>query len=126
MPRSKPLYTSPPFRQIFNEQVWDIVAAIPRGRVMTYGQIAALIPKPDGIRKRFYVAARARWVGSAMANCPGRLPWHRVINAGGSISVRSGNDHHILQRRRLEAEGVPFDSKGRIDLGRFRHAPKGR
>lgn len=126
MQRSKPVYTSPPFRQQFNEQVWDIVAAIPRGRVMTYGQIAALIARPDGVRKRFYMAARARWVGSAMASCPGKLPWHRVINAQGKISVRDGNDHHLLQRRRLEAEGVQFDSKGRIDLDRFCHVPQHR
>lgn len=124
MKPSKPVFTSPPFRQAFNAQVWDIVAEIPRGKVMTYGQIAKLIPRPRGVRARFFNAARARWVGSAMAASPGGIPWHRVINSQGKISVRAGNDHHHRQRSRLEAEGVKFDQKGRIDLDRFCFTPK--
>lgn len=126
MKKSKPAFTSPPFRHAFDAQVWDIVAAIPRGKVMTYGQIAASIPRPKGIRAPFYHAARARWVGSAMAASPGTIPWHRVINAQGKISVRTGNDHHLLQRSMLEAEGIRFDAKGRIDLERFGFSPKKR
>ena len=90
---------------------------------MTYGQIAALVPRPKDVRARFYNAARARWVGSAMAASSGTIPWHRVINAQGKISVRTGNDHHLRQRSKLEAEGVGFDEKGRIDLERFGFTP---
>ncbi len=120
---TQPAFTSPPFRVGFNALVWEIVEAIPKGRVTTYGQIAALIPRPGGVRARHYRAARARWVGQAMAACPDGLPWHRVINSQGKISVRSRNDHHIKQQKLLEAEGVVFDKKGRIDLDRFKWNP---
>ncbi|MEX2115861.1 MAG: MGMT family protein [Bacteroidota bacterium] len=116
---SKPAFTSPPVREVFNNLVWDIVARIPKGRVITYGAIGTMIARPKGIRARYYNAAKARWVGSAMASCPSGLPWHRVINSQGKISIRSGNDHHVLQRTLLEKEGVMFDEKGRIDLGRY-------
>lgn len=113
------VYTSPPAREAFHHIVWDIVSQIPLGRVLTYGAIASMIPRPKGIRARYYRAARARWVGAAMASCPPGLPWHRVINAQGGISVRSGNDHHVLQRKRLEKEGVKFDRRGRVDLEKY-------
>ncbi|MEX1138192.1 MAG: MGMT family protein [Bacteroidota bacterium] len=116
---SKPAFTSPPVREVFNNLVWDIVARIPKGRVITYGAIGKMIERPKDIRARYYNAARARWVGSAMASCPSGLPWHRVINSQGKISIRSGNDHHVLQRKLLEKEGVRFDEKGRIDLGKY-------
>lgn len=111
-----PAYTSPPIREVFNNLVWDVVSQIPRGKVITYGAIGALIDRPKGIRARYYNAVKARWVGSAMASCPSNLPWHRVINAQGKISMRTGNDHHIQQRGLLEKEGVKFDDKGRIDM----------
>ena len=95
--------------------VWATVERIPRGRVATYGQIAALAGMPR----------HARQAGYALAALPANLkiPWHRVINAQGRISLRlkhwdSGSDE--LQRILLEAEGVIFDSSGRIDLKRFR------
>jgi len=116
---SKRVFTSPPARQVFNNQVWDIVARIPGGKVLTYGSIGAMIRRPKGIRARYYSAAKARWVGSAMASCPPGLPWHRVINSQGKISVRSGNDHHLLQRKLLEKEGVRFDHVGRIELEKY-------
>ncbi len=114
-----PAYTSPPIREAFNNLVWDVVSKIPRGKVTTYGAVGSMIDRPKGIRARYYVAVRARWVGSAMASCPPKLPWHRVINAQGKISVRSGNDHHLLQRELLEKEGIQFDERGRIDLGKY-------
>ncbi len=116
-------FTSPPFREGFNQCVWDIVAVIPRGKVATYGQIARLVPRPQGVRARHYRAAGARWVGRAMAACPDGLPWHRVINAQGGISVRSGNDHHTVQRRLLEAEGIVFNKGAKTDLNRFQWDP---
>ena len=99
----------------FCERVWTTVKRIPRGKVATYGQIAALIG----------MSRHARQVGYALAATPEnrQIPWHRVINAQGRVSMRlkhweSGSDE--LQRILLEAEGVTFDSTGRVDLKRFR------
>lgn len=99
----------------FCERVWTTVKRIPRGKVATYGQIAALIG----------MSRHARQVGYALAATPEnrQIPWHRVINAQGRVSMRlkhweSGSDE--LQRILLEADGVTFDSTGRVDLKRFR------
>ena len=101
------------------ERVWATVKRIPRGRVATYGQIAALAGMPR----------HARQAGYALAATPAnkKIPWHRVINAQGKISLRlkhweSGCDD--LQRILLEAEGVQFDSTGKVDLKRFRWQPE--
>jgi methylated-DNA-protein-cysteine methyltransferase-like protein len=98
--------------------VWDIVRQIPNGQVSTYGQIAALIPPPQGVSEKDYQAWGARWVGGAMAACPDGVPWQRVINAQGKISLRPGGGHE-RQRQLLEAEGVLFDAREKIDLSRF-------
>ena len=87
-------------------RIYQVVKRIPRGRVATYGQIATLAGL-DG---------HARQVGYAMHACPNDIPWHRVINAKGEVSPRSRGDSHELQRMLLEAEGVRFDSRGRVDL----------
>lgn len=107
---------SPPDPVTFNRQVWDVVRTIPRARVATYGQIAGLVRLPAGVEPDTYRAFGARWVGSAMAACPDDVPWQRVLNAKGEISLRAGAEH---QRRLLEAEGVTFDAKGKVDLKRF-------
>jgi methylated-DNA-protein-cysteine methyltransferase-like protein len=111
-------FTSPPNRDEFNLLVWEIVQQIPEGKVATYGQIAAMIPPPDGMNSRDYAAWGARWVGGAMAACPETVPWQRVINAQGKISLRSSGGH-LKQRQLLESEEVEFDEKERIDLNRF-------
>jgi methylated-DNA-protein-cysteine methyltransferase-like protein len=100
------------------DRIWSVVKRIPKGRVATYGQIAA-IAGLDG---------HARQVGYALHNLPERsdVPWHRVINAKGEISPRSAGDSHELQRMLLEAEGVEIDVRGRIDLARFRWKAAGR
>jgi len=100
----------------FKTMVWKIARMIPQGKVATYGQIAALIPLPEGVSPEQYQAARARWAGQSMAECPPDVPWQRVINAQGMISPRRGADE---QRRLLEAEGVTFNARGRVDLVRF-------
>jgi methylated-DNA-protein-cysteine methyltransferase-like protein len=109
-------FTSPPDPNVFNRRVWSVVRRIPAGRVASYGQIARLIPPPEGVDQESYSAFGARWVGSAMARCPDDVPWQRVINAKGEISPRPGAER---QRHLLEAEGVVFDERGRVDLGRF-------
>ena len=109
-------FTPPPDPTTFNRQVWEVVRQIPAGRVATYGQIARLIPPPPGVDPQDYPAFGPRWVGSAMAACPNDVPWQRVLNAKGEISPRPGAEQ---QRRLLEAEGVAFDARGRVDLSRF-------
>jgi len=112
-------YSSPPDPNAFKNKVWEVVRLIPPGEVATYGQIAGLIPVPAGMDARDYLAFGARWVGGAMAACPADVPWQRVINSQGKISLPPGQgaDH---QRQLLEAEGIEFDERGRIDLTRFR------
>ena len=106
-------FTSPPDPIIFNHQVWDLVRQIPPGRVATYGQIARLLPPPEGMEAKAYLAFGPRWVGGAMAACPEDVPWQRVINSKGEISPRPGAEE---QRHLLEEEGVEFDEYSRVNL----------
>ena len=103
-------------RDEFFQTVWKIVRLIPSGKVSAYGQIAAYIPAPPGVPPEDFTANRARWVGYAMAASPSDVPWQRVVNAQGKISTRRGAE---TQRKLLEAEGVEFDARERIDLTRF-------
>ncbi len=103
-------------REAFHQAVWQIARQIPPGKVGTYGQIAGYIPLPAGVSEEDYARYRARWAGGAMASCPADVPWQRVINSQGKISERPGAER---QRALLEAEGVAFDSRGKIDLKRF-------
>ncbi len=113
-------FLSPPDPIAYNGQVWEVARRIPRGRVASYGQIARLISAPEGIDPESYQALGARWVGSAMSVCPDDVPWQRVINSKGEISLRGGAEQ---QRRLLEAEGVVFNEKGRVDMARFGWQP---
>jgi methylated-DNA-protein-cysteine methyltransferase related protein len=102
----------PQTRALF-PRVYDIVRQVPRGHVTTYGDVARLVgPGCD-----------ARVVGYAMAACPDDVPWQRVINSQGKISLKG--EAAQKQRLRLEAEGIAFDPRGRIDLKRFRWAGPG-
>jgi methylated-DNA-protein-cysteine methyltransferase-like protein len=117
MDKMTPGFSSPPDPIAFKARVWEIVRQIPAGKVATYGQIAALVPIPGGMAEKDYRAFAPRWVGGAMAACPEDVPWQRVINAQGKISVRGGGE--TRQRDLLEEEGVTFDERDRIDLRRF-------
>lgn len=110
-----PRFTSPPDPRAYNAAVWAIVRQIPEGMVSTYGRIAALVPLPVGMDPKDYAAFGPRWVGGAMAACPEGIPWQRVVNAQGKISLRPGQGSN-KQRELLEAEGVEFDARDRIDL----------
>jgi methylated-DNA-protein-cysteine methyltransferase-like protein len=112
-----PGFTSPPDPLTYRHQVWEIVRKIPAGCVASYGQIAALVPCPPGLAPQDYRAFGARWVGGAIAACPEGVPWQRVVNAQGKISLKGQNAE--IQRRLLEEEGVLFDQRDRIDLKRF-------
>ena len=96
-------------RIYFDSSVWDAVSRIPHGRLATYGQIADLIG----------AYGCARQVGWALRRLPlpSDVPWHRVVNAQGRISMslsREGSDW--IQRELLLAEGVPVDEEGRLPL----------
>ncbi len=108
---------TPPDPTAYDEAVWEAVRLIPEGKVATYGQIAALIPAPPGVDPEDYAVYRARWVGSSMARSPRGTPWQRVVGAGGKISLTKPGQAEN-QRRLLEAEGVNFDARGRVDLQR--------
>ena len=118
MMQQKPHFTSPPDPVIFNYQVWEIARRIPRGKVTTYGRIAAMIPPPAGMNLKDYLAFGAHWVGGAMAAYPEGVPWQRVINAQGKISLRRG-EGPFLQRTLLEEEGIEFEENGRVNLSRY-------
>jgi methylated-DNA-protein-cysteine methyltransferase-like protein len=105
-------HTSPPDQQAFYAQVWSLVRQVPRGKVVTYGQIAQILPPPAEVDLQTYQALSPRWVGSAMAACPPDVPWQRVINSQGKVSNRPGAQR---QRQLLEAEGIVF-VKDMVDL----------
>jgi len=90
------------------EQIYRVAQRIPRGKVATYGQIARLLGQPRA----------ARTVGWALHSLPEEkdVPWQRVINSRGMVSL--GPDRHgaSVQRALLEGEGVVFDEQGRVDL----------
>ena len=112
----------PADRQAFNELVFDIVRAIPSGRVMTYGAIGALIPAPKSLDPLAYRRVRARWVGYAMAACPEDVPWQRVVNAKGQVSPRPGHGPPV-QKVLLEEEGVVFGRGEKLDLAALAWSP---
>jgi len=109
-------FASPPDPIIFNNQVWEIVRQVPPGKVTTYGQIAKMIPPPGDMPQRSYDAFGPRWVGGALAACPDDVPWQRVINSQGKISLRPGVEE---QHRLLEEEDVEFNESGKVDFERF-------
>jgi methylated-DNA-protein-cysteine methyltransferase-like protein len=107
---------NPPDPAQYNALVWEIARQIPEGCVSTYGQIASMIPPPHGVADDQYRRLSPRWVGTAMQNCPSDIPWQRVINSQGAISLPKGSSGAEEQRFRLEREGVSFDSKDRVDF----------
>ena len=97
------------------EQIYAVVKDIPEGRVATYGQIAVLAGLEGGARQVGY-ALHALSEGSG-------VPWHRVVNARGKVSLNTRPGPGDLQKFLLEAEGVTFDPSGRVSLKVFRWEP---
>lgn len=97
------------------ERIYALVRRIPKGKVGTYGQVAKIVGR-----------CTARMVGYAMAALRGRkdVPWQRVVNFRGGISPRASGDGSIRQRKLLEGEGIRFNSRGRLDLKKYRWNPK--
>jgi methylated-DNA-protein-cysteine methyltransferase-like protein len=99
-------------------RIYAVVRRIPRGRIATYGQVAALAG----------LGGHARQVGYAMRalDADDAVPWHRVVNAQGSVSPRAEPGGDRVQQALLEREGVRFDARGRTDLDRFGWRPRAR
>src|SRR5918912_4560427 len=98
----------------YQERVFQIVRRIPKGRVMTYGQLAEILGE----------GYTPRTVGFVMhAADEETTPWHRVINSQGGCSTGRVILPPDKQQRMLEAEGIEFDARGRCDLGRYRWTP---
>ncbi len=112
---------NPPNAKTFFETVWEIVREIPAGAVSSYGQIASMIPPDEDMAPARMKRLAPRWVGTALRKTPRgeSIPWHRVINSRGTISFPPDSPQADEQRRLLEAEGVEFDSRGKVDLRRF-------
>lgn len=97
-------------------RIYAVVRRVPRGRVATYGQVARLAGLPGHARQVGY-ALHALRSGTA-------VPWQRVINAKGEISLRRAAGADLSQRILLEAEGVRFDGRGRVSLQRYGWKPR--
>jgi methylated-DNA-protein-cysteine methyltransferase-like protein len=96
--------------KVFYRRIWNTVAAIPLGRVASYGQVAELAGHARG----------ARLVSRALRAAPASLdlPWHRVVNAHGRISIPKNRSSHDEQIQRLEKESVQV-SGDRVDMSRY-------
>jgi methylated-DNA-protein-cysteine methyltransferase-like protein len=102
-------------RSLLNKRVYAVVRAIPPGKVLTYSGVARLIGVGRG----------ARAVGWALLNlgADSDVPWQRVINVKGYISNKSSPEAPLIQRERLEAEGIRFADDGQVDLAIFLWQP---
>ncbi len=98
------------------QRIYAVVRRIPPGRVATYGQVAALAGLPG----------HARQVGYALHALPEgtSVPWHRVVNAQGGISVRTMPGAELVQQQLLAREGIRLDARGRVTLSRTRWVPR--
>ena len=95
-------------RRRFFERIYALIREVPAGEVASYGQIAFVVGSPT-----------ARIVGFAMATLPDgvRVPWQRVINSQGAVSVRRGGEGpDPRQRQLLETEGIVFNGRGKVDF----------
>jgi methylated-DNA-protein-cysteine methyltransferase related protein len=100
---------------LYRERVYELVRQIPKGRVMTYGQIAIILGE----------GYTARTVGYVMNGSPDGVPWQRVINSQGKVSTGRLTMPVNLQQELLEAEGIVFSEKGKCDMRIFQWSPEG-
>jgi methylated-DNA-protein-cysteine methyltransferase-like protein len=91
------------------EDLWNIVRSIPSGKVMSYGEVGALLPNPTN----------GRMVGRWMAQAPDGVPWWRVVAKDGRLPIaKRGPGFASEQEERLQNEGTPFLEGGRVDMRR--------
>lgn len=96
-----------------NYEIYAMVKKIPRGKVMSYGQVGeAITPRVPAL-----------WVGRAMASAPKGVPWWRVVGADGALPIHK-RDPLLAQeqRERLLAEGVPFVELHKVAIEECRHS----
>jgi len=99
----------------FHEKVIEVIKSVPRGKVVTYGSVAAYAGSPRAARQ----VVRILHSSSEKHD----LPWHRVINREGKISLRPGQGYE-LQKSLLEKEKIVFGPKDSVDLDRYLWSPK--
>lgn len=95
----------------FTKKVLKNIAKVPKGKVATYKQIAALSGKPQGSRG-------VAWILHSCSTTY-KLPWHRILNAQGHISFKRNSHNFRQQKKKLEAEGIYLDPAGHLDLKKF-------
>jgi len=97
-----------------DQKIWQVVAAIPPGRVASYGQIAAMAG----------LGRQARYIGRALGKLPAghSIPWFRVIRSNGQIAFPEGSDAYETQIGRLKGEGVEV-TNGRVRMRQFQWQP---
>lgn len=100
----------------FNCHIYDVVSKIPHGKVVSYGFVATLLGKPRS----------ARQVGWALANLPNekKVPWWRVVNSDGFISIKNRRFTKDMQKELLENEGVIFSEDLKLDIKKYHWTPK--
>tara|TARA_R110002110_G_scaffold415765_2_gene655171 strand:+ start:19056 stop:19388 length:333 start_codon:yes stop_codon:yes gene_type:complete len=98
-----------------DQQIWQVVSQIPPGKVASYGDVAGYASLPGAARR----------VGFALRKLPdnSQIPWFRVVNSAGRISLPQGSTAYFRQKSRLEADGVELGPNDRIDLKRYRWRP---
>jgi methylated-DNA-protein-cysteine methyltransferase-like protein len=95
----------------FTKRVIDTIKSVPKGKVMTFGEVAEVAGNKRGARQ---VVRVLHTMSDAYD-----LPWHRIVNAKGEIAIKDEESRYI-QLHNLKQEGIEFDDKGRVDLERFR------
>jgi len=98
----------------FTQRVKEAIRKIPRGKVATYGQIAAYAGNPRAARQ-------VAWILNSSSR-KDKLPWHRVINRSGKISLKP-NQGYEIQKGLLRKEGIKFDKNGAVDFERYLWTP---
>ncbi len=93
-----------------SQKIVDVIASIPRGKVLSYGAVAALSGNPRAARQ-------VSWLLKSQTEKL-NLPWHRVISSKGTISIKDGHGY-LMQKHLLEDENILFDIKDKINLSLY-------
>lgn len=100
----------------FNQLVYALVRAIPPGKVLSYGRVSDLLGVPQGARA-------VGWALHSLGGAEPTVPWHRVVNVRGRVSIKGSPEAAMEQRVRLESEGVIFDENDALDMRRHLWTP---